>query len=113
MGLFDKLFGKEKEPTADIEKKASVVGSADIQTTSETKPQPSSKDIINMMVMMADMAMNNGDFAAAADHKAHAYNQHENEGNDFLHLGFSSFRIFYTTKIGPDRKAGAGLRYTL
>ena len=67
MGLFDKLFGKEKEPTADIEKKASVVGSADIQTTSETKPQPSSKDIINMMVMMADIAMDKGDFAAAAD----------------------------------------------
>ena len=67
MGLFDKLFGKGKEPTADIENKVTEFGSADDQLTSEAKSKPDSKAIIDMMVMMADIAMNEGDFASAVD----------------------------------------------
>lgn len=56
MGLFDKLFGKGK--TDDPAK---------TQEASGAKQQPSSKDVIDRMVMMADAAMDRGDYAAAAD----------------------------------------------
>ena len=59
MGLFNKLFGKGRESTADNEKKAAQFGAGDVHT--------SSKAIIENMVRMADKAMEKGDFAAAAD----------------------------------------------
>ena len=72
MGLFDKLFGKGKTDETKPGEKENIVradsaDSMENQDTSGAKPQPGSKDIIDMMVMMADMAMDRGDYAAAAD----------------------------------------------
>lgn len=69
MGLFDKLFGKGKTDGTKSDEKENAVkdDSAENQGASDAKQHPGSKDVIDRMVMMADMAMDRGDYAAAAD----------------------------------------------
>ncbi len=68
MGLFDRMFGKGKMSTAKTEVQEDAVLKSNEEKAAETsKPQSSSKDIIDMMVMMADMAMNEGNYERAVE----------------------------------------------
>ena len=68
MGLFDRMFGKGKMSTAKTEVQEDAVLKSNEEKAAETsKPHPSSKDIIDMMVMMADMAMNEGNYERAVE----------------------------------------------
>lgn len=67
MGLFDKILGKRKTEKVkpDTVREAVKDDAADGQASTKTKP--GSKDIIDKMVMMADMAMNDGNYERAVE----------------------------------------------
>ena len=69
MGLFDNLFGKGKaqEQKSEVEEKATSHIPAEAKSATESKSHLGSKDIINMMVMTAEMAMNDGNYEQAVE----------------------------------------------
>ena len=69
MALFNKLFGKGQTNPAkpDTQVNNSALEAKNAQPTAAAKSQPSSKDIIDMMVTMADIAMNDGNYERAVE----------------------------------------------
>ena len=69
MGLFDNLFGngKAQERKPEVDEKTTAHIPAEAKPATEAKSHLGSKDIINMMVMMAEMAMNDGNYEQAVE----------------------------------------------
>lgn len=65
MGFFDKFFGKGIP--IDSKQHVNENTTSHETTASHASIHPSSKDVVNMMVMMANMAMENGDYERAAE----------------------------------------------
>ena len=65
MGLFDKIFGKRITEMVKAYTVQETVKDDAADGQASTKTKPGSKDIIDKMVMMADMAMNDGNYERA------------------------------------------------
>ena len=69
MGLFEKIFrkGQTKKENLSTRGNGTAHESSESKAAEVARPQPSSKGIIDIMVMMADMAVNEGDYERAVE----------------------------------------------
>ena len=107
----------EKRVQASVEETKKVASSDEAQTVSGPKSQLNSKDIIDMMVMMAEIAMEKDDFAAADQYKnilklepnetaqynlGSLYAQGKGVGQDFMEGAY----WFRQAELSGDEQAG-------
>lgn len=65
--IWNRKIEREERTKPVAEEKVNKPGSSVTQVDSTTKPPTGSKNIIEMMVIMADMAINEGNYARAAE----------------------------------------------
>ena len=118
MGLFEKMFGKKEVIKNAAEGKALTHDSAEVMKTFDSKAYSSSKDIVDMMMKMADVAMSNGDYTAAVDQYKNILKLEPNEtaqynlgslfaqgkgvGQDFMEGAY----WFHQAELSGDEQAG-------